>query len=132
MGNIFDDILKIKKEDRELQFYLNYDSLESNLKNQKALKRNKYIAIEIIDGVSSNNIQFQMFAVDRMNDCLEKVKLNFDKNLEDHRTKRLIIDYAFGNTQEELFRKMLPDDIIDKMNNGDIPVNFKEKNQGFF
>ena len=46
MGNIFDDILKIKKEDRELQFYLNYDSLESNLKNQKALKRNKYIAIE--------------------------------------------------------------------------------------
>ena len=120
MGNIFDDILKIKKEDRELQFYLNYDSLESNLKNQKALKRNKYIAIEIIDGVSNSNIQFQMFAVDKMNDCLEKVKLNFDKNLEDHRTKRLIIDYAFGNTQEELFRKMLPGDIINKMNNREI------------
>ena len=131
MGNIFDDILQIKKEDRELQFYLNYDSLESNLKHQKALKRNKYIAIEIIDGVSSSNIQFQMFAVDKMDECLKKVKLNFDKNLEDHRTKRLIIDYAFGNTQEELFRKMLPGDIIDKMNNGDIPVNFKEKNQGF-
>ena len=29
MGNIFDDILQIKKKDRELQFYLNYDSLES-------------------------------------------------------------------------------------------------------
>ena len=81
--------------------------------------------------MSNSNIQFQMFAVDKMDECLKKVKLNFDKNLEDHRTKRLIIDYAFGNTQEELFRKMLPGDIIDKMDNGDIPVDFKEKNQGF-
>ena len=125
MGNIFDDILQIKKEDRELQFYLNYDSLESNLKNQKALKRNKYIAIEIIDGVSNSNIQFQMFAIDRMDECLEKVKLNFDKNLEDHRTKRLIIDYAFGNTQEELFKKLLPESIIKAINDGVINVSYK-------
>ena len=60
-----------------------------------------------------------------MKEFLEKIKLNFDENLEDLRTKRAVADYDFGNTQEELFKKLLPESIIKAINDGVINVSYK-------
>ena len=131
MSTLYEKILKIKEESDNTKRYLTYESLERNLEEQNKLKKYKYIALIIIDGVNTGNVKVELCYVYKMKEILEKIKLNFDENLEDLRTKRVVGDYDFGNTYEELLKKLLPDTIIEKMNNGDIPVDFKEKNQGF-
>ena len=131
MSTLYEKILKMKEESDNTKRYLTYESLERNLEEQNKLKKYKYIALIIIDGVNTGNVKVELCYVYKMKEILEKIKLNFDENLEDLRTKRVVGDYDFGNTYEELLKKLLPDTIIEKMNNGDIPVDFKEKNQGF-
>ena len=131
MSTMYERILKLKEESDNTKRYLTYESLERNLEEQNKLKKYKYIALIIIDGVNTGNVKVELCYVYKMKEILEKIKLNFDENLEDLRTKRVVGDYDFGNTYEELLKKLLPDTIIEKMNNGDIPVDFKEKNQGF-
>ena len=131
MSTLYEKILKMKEESDNTKRYLTYESLERNLEEQNKLKKYKYIALIIIDGVNTGNVKVELCYVYKMKEVLEKIKLNFDENLEDLRTKRVVGDYDFGNTYEELLKKLLPDTIIEKMNNGDIPVDFKEKNQGF-
>ena len=125
MSTMYERILKLKEERDDVKYHLTYEALERNLEEQNKLKKYKYIALIIVDGVNNGNVKLELCYVEKMKEFLEKIKLNFDENLEDLRTKRAVADYDFGNTQEELFRKMLPESIIKAINDGVINVSYK-------
>ena len=125
MSTIYERILKLKEERDDAKYHLTYEALERNLKEQNKLKKYKYIALIIVDGVNNGNVKLELCYVEKMKEFLEKIKLNFDENLEDLRTKRAVADYDFGNTQEELFKKLLPESIIKAINDGVINVSYK-------
>ena len=125
MSTIYERILKLKEERDDAKYHLTYEVLERNLEEQNKLKKYKYIALIIVDGVNNGNVKLELCYVDKMKEFLEKIKLNFDENLEDLRTKRAVADYDFGNTQEELFKKLLPESIIKAINDGVINVSYK-------
>ena len=125
MRTIYERILKLKEERDDAKYHLTYESLERNLEEQNKLKKYKYIALIIVDGVNNGNVKLELCYVEKMKEFLEKIKLNFDENLEDLRTKRAVADYDFGNTQEELFKKLLPESIIKAINDGVINVSYK-------
>ena len=125
MSTMYERILKLKEERDDAKYYLTYEALKRNLEEQNRLKKYKYIALIIVDGVNNGNVKLELCYVEKMKEFLEKIKLNFDENLEDLRTKRAVADYDFGNTQEELFRKMLPESIIKAINDGVINVSYK-------
>ena len=125
MSTIYERILKLKEERDDAKYHLTYEALERNLEEQNRLKKYKYIALIIVDGVNNGNVKLELCYVEKMKEFLEKIKLNFDENLEDLRTKRAVADYDFGNTQEELFKKLLPKSIIKAINDGVINVSYK-------
>ena len=125
MSTIYERILKLKEERDDVKYHLTYEALERNLEEQNKLKKYKYIALIIVDGVNNGNAKLELCYVEKMKEFLEKIKLNFDENLEDLRTKRAVADYDFGNTQEELFKKLLPESIIKAINDGVINVSYK-------
>ena len=125
MSTMYERILKLKEERDDAKYHLTYDTLERNLEEQNKLKKYKYIALIIVDGVNNGNVKLELCYVEKMKEFLEKIKLNFDENLEDLRTKRAVADYDFGNTQEELFKKLLPESIIKAINDGVINVSYK-------
>ena len=125
MSTMYERILKLKEERDRTKHHLTYEALERNLEEQNKLKKYKYIALIIVDGVNNGNVKLELCYVEKMKEFLEKIKLNFDENLEDLRTKRAVADYDFGNTQEELFKKLLPESIIKAMNDGVINVSYK-------
>ena len=125
MSTIYERILKLKEERDDAKYHLTYEALERNLEEQNRLKKYKYIALIIVDGVNNGNAKLELCYVEKMKEFLEKIKLNFDENLEDLRTKRAVADYDFGNTQEELFKKLLPESIIKAINDGVINVSYK-------
>ena len=125
MSTMYERILKLKEERDDAKYHLTYETLERNLEEQNRLKKNKYIALIIVDGVNNGNVKLELCYVEKMKEFLEKIKLNFDENLEDLRTKRAVADYDFGNTQEELFKKLLPESIIKAINDGVINVSYK-------
>ena len=125
MSKMYERILKIKEETDDAKYHLTYEVLERNLEEQNKLKKYKYIALIIVDGVNNGNVKLELCYVEKMKEFLEKIKLNFDENLEDLRTKRAVADYDFGNTQEELFKKLLPESIIKAINDGVINVSYK-------
>ena len=125
MSTIYERILKLKEERDDVKYHLTYEALERNLEEQNKLKKYKYIALIIVDGVNNGNVKLELCYVEKMKEFLEKIKLNFDENLEDLRTKRAVADYDFGNTQEELFKKLLPESIIKAINDGVINVSYK-------
>lgn len=125
MSTMYERILKLKQEREDAKNHLTYEALERNLEEQNKLNKYKYIALIIVDGVNTGNVKLELCYVDKMNEFLEKIKLNFDENLEDLRTKRAVADYDFGNTQEELFKKLLPESIIKAINDGVINVSYK-------
>ena len=125
MSTIYERILKLKEERDDVKYHLTYETLERNLEEQNKLKKYKYIALIIVDGVNNGNVKLELCYVEKMKEFLEKIKLNFDENLEDLRTKRAVADYDFGNTQEELFKKLLPESIIKAINDGVINVSYK-------
>ena len=125
MSTIYERILKLKEERDDAKYHLTYEVLERNLEEQNKLKKYKYIALIIVDGVNNGNVKLELCYVEKMKEFLEKIKLNFDENLEDLRTKRAVADYDFGNTQEELFKKLLPESIIKAINDGVINVSYK-------
>ena len=125
MSTMYERILKLKEERDDAKNHLTYESLERNLEEQNKLKKYKYIALIIVDGVNNGNVKLELCYVEKMKEFLEKIKLNFDENLEDLRTKRAVADYDFGNTQEELFKKLLPESIIKAINDGVINVSYK-------
>ena len=125
MSTMYERILKLKEERDDAKYHLTYESLERNLEEQNKLKKYKYIALIIVDGVNNGNVKLELCYVEKMKEFLEKIKLNFDENLEDLRTKRAVADYDFGNTQEELFKKLLPESIIKAINDGVINVSYK-------
>lgn len=125
MSTIYERILKLKEERDDAKYHLTYEALERNLEEQNRLKKYKYIALIIVDGVNNGNVKLELCYVEKMKEFLEKIKLNFDENLEDLRTKRAVADYDFGNTQEELFKKLLPESIIKAINDGVINVSYK-------
>ena len=125
MSTIYERILKLKEERDDAKYHLTYEVLERNLEEQNRLKKYKYIALIIVDGVNNGNVKLELCYVEKMKEFLEKIKLNFDENLEDLRTKRAVADYDFGNTQEELFKKLLPESIIKAINDGVINVSYK-------
>lgn len=125
MSTMYERILKLKEERDDAKYYLTYEALERNLEEQNKLKKYKYIALIIVDGVNNGNVKLELCYVEKMKEFLEKIKLNFDENLEDLRTKRAVADYDFGNTQEELFKKLLPESIIKAINDGVINVSYK-------
>ena len=125
MSTMYERILKLKEERDDVKYHLTYEALERNLEEQNRLKKYKYIALIIVDGVNNGNVKLELCYVEKMKEFLEKIKLNFDENLEDLRTKRVVADYDFGNTQEELFKKLLPESIIKAINDGVINVSYK-------
>ena len=125
MSTMYERILKLKQEREDAKNHLTYESLERNLEEQNKLNKYKYIALIIVDGVNNGNVKLELCYVEKMKEFLEKIKLNFDENLEDLRTKRAVADYDFGNTQEELFKKLLPESIIKAINDGVINVSYK-------
>lgn len=125
MSTMYERILKLKEERDDVKYHLTYEALERNLEEQNRLKKYKYIALIIVDGVNNGNVKLELCYVEKMKEFLEKIKLNFDENLEDLRTKRAVADYDFGNTQEELFKKLLPESIIKAINDGVINVSYK-------
>ena len=125
MSTMYERILKLKEERDDAKCHLTYETLERNLEEQNKLKKYKYIALIIVDGVNNGNVKLELCYVEKMKEFLEKIKLNFDENLEDLRTKRAVADYDFGNTQEELFKKLLPESIIKAINDGVINVSYK-------
>ena len=125
MSTMYERILKLKEEKDDVKYHLTYEALERNLEEQNKLKKYKYIALIIVDGVNNGNVKLELCYVEKMKEFLEKIKLNFDENLEDLRTKRAVADYDFGNTQEELFKKLLPESIIKAINDGVINVSYK-------
>ena len=125
MSTMYERILKLKEERDDVNYHLTYEALERNLEEQNRLKKYKYIALIIVDGVNNGNVKLELCYVEKMKEFLEKIKLNFDENLEDLRTKRAVADYDFGNTQEELFKKLLPESIIKAINDGVINVSYK-------
>lgn len=125
MSTMYERILKLKEERDDAKYHLTYEALERNLEKQNKLKKYKYIALIIVDGVNNGNVKLELCYVEKMKEFLEKIKLNFDENLEDLRTKRAVADYDFGNTQEELFKKLLPESIIKAINDGVINVSYK-------
>lgn len=125
MSTMYERILKLKEERDDAKYHLTYEVLERNLEEQNRLKKYKYIALIIVDGVNNGNVKLELCYVEKMKEFLEKIKLNFDENLEDLRTKRAVADYDFGNTQEELFKKLLPESIIKAINDGVINVSYK-------
>lgn len=125
MSTMYERILKLKEERDDAKYHLTYEVLERNLEEQNKLKKYKYIALIIVDGVNNGNVKLELCYVEKMKEFLEKIKLNFDENLEDLRTKRAVADYDFGNTQEELFKKLLPESIIKAINDGVINVSYK-------
>ena len=125
MSTMYERILKLKEERDDAKYHLTYEELERNLEEQNRLKKYKYIALIIVDGVNNGNVKLELCYVEKMKEFLEKIKLNFDENLEDLRTKRAVADYDFGNTQEELFKKLLPESIIKAINDGVINVSYK-------
>ena len=125
MSTMYERILKLKEERDDVKYHLTYEVLERNLEEQNKLKKYKYIALIIVDGVNNGNVKLELCYVEKMKEFLEKIKLNFDENLEDLRTKRAVADYDFGNTQEELFKKLLPESIIKAINDGVINVSYK-------
>ena len=125
MSTMYERILKLKEERDDAKYHLTYEALEKNLEEQNKLKKYKYIALIIVDGVNNGNVKLELCYVEKMKEFLEKIKLNFDENLEDLRTKRAVADYDFGNTQEELFKKLLPESIIKAINDGVINVSYK-------
>ena len=125
MSTMYERILKLKEERDDAKYYLTYEALKRNLEEQNKLKKYKYIALIIVDGVNNGNVKLELCYVEKMKEFLEKIKLNFDENLEDLRTKRAVADYDFGNTQEELFKKLLPESIIKAINDGVINVSYK-------
>ena len=125
MSTMYERILKLKEERDDAKYHLTYEVLEKNLEEQNKLKKYKYIALIIVDGVNNGNVKLELCYVEKMKEFLEKIKLNFDENLEDLRTKRAVADYDFGNTQEELFKKLLPESIIKAINDGVINVSYK-------
>ena len=125
MSTMYERILKLKEERDDAKYHLTYEALERNLEEQNRLKKYKYIALIIVDGVNNGNVKLELCYVEKMKEFLEKIKLNFDENLEDLRTKRAVADYDFGNTQEELFKKLLPESIIKAINDGIINVSYK-------
>ena len=125
MSTMYERILKLKEERDDAKHHLTYEALERNLEEQNKLKKYKYIALIIVDGVNNGNVKLELCYVEKMKEFLEKIKLNFDENLEDLRTKRAVADYDFGNTQEELFKKLLPESIIKAINDGVINVSYK-------
>lgn len=125
MSTMYERILKLKEERDDAKYHLTYEALERNLEEQNRLKKYKYIALIIVDGVNNGNVKLELCYVEKMKEFLEKIKLNFDENLEDLRTKRAVADYDFGNTQEELFKKLLPESIIKAINDGVINVSYK-------
>ena len=125
MSTMYERILKLKEERDDAKYHLTYEVLERNLEEQNRLKKYKYIALIIVDGVNNGNVKLELCYVEKMKEFLEKIKLNFDENLEDLRTKRAVADYDFGNTQEELFKKLLPESIIKAINDGIINVSYK-------
>ena len=125
MSTMYERILKLKEERNDAKYHLTYEVLERNLEEQNKLKKYKYIALIIVDGVNNGNVKLELCYVEKMKEFLEKIKLNFDENLEDLRTKRAVADYDFGNTQEELFKKLLPESIIKAINDGVINVSYK-------
>lgn len=125
MSTMYERILKLKEERDDVKYHLTYEALERNLEEQNKLKKYKYIALIIVDGVNNGNVKLELCYVEKMKEFLEKIKLNFDENLEDLRTKRAVADYDFGNTQEELFKKLLPESIIKAINDGVINVSYK-------
>ena len=125
MSTMYERILKLKEERDDVKHHLTYEALERNLEEQNKLKKYKYIALIIVDGVNNGNVKLELCYVEKMKEFLEKIKLNFDENLEDLRTKRAVADYDFGNTQEELFKKLLPESIIKAINDGVINVSYK-------
>ena len=125
MSTMYERILKLKEERDDAKYHITYEVLERNLEEQNKLKKYKYIALIIVDGVNNGNVKLELCYVEKMKEFLEKIKLNFDENLEDLRTKRAVADYDFGNTQEELFKKLLPESIIKAINDGVINVSYK-------
>ena len=125
MSTMYERILKLKEERDDAKYHLTYEVLKRNLQEQNKLKKYKYIALIIVDGVNNGNVKLELCYVEKMKEFLEKIKLNFDENLEDLRTKRAVADYDFGNTQEELFKKLLPESIIKAINDGVINVSYK-------
>lgn len=125
MSTMYERILKLKQEREDAKNHLTYEALERNLEEQNKLNKYKYIALIIVDGVNTGNVKLELCYVEKMKEFLEKIKLNFDENLEDLRTKRAVADYDFGNTQEELFKKLLPESIIKAINDGVINVSYK-------
>ena len=125
MSTMYERILKLKEERDDVKYHLTYEALKRNLEEQNRLKKYKYIALIIVDGVNNGNVKLELCYVEKMKEFLEKIKLNFDENLEDLRTKRAVADYDFGNTQEELFKKLLPESIIKAINDGVINVSYK-------
>ena len=125
MSTMYERILKLKEERDDAKYHLTYEVLERNLEEQNKLKKYKYIALIIVDGVNNGNVKLELCYVEKMKEFLEKIKLNFDENLEDLRTKRAVADYDFGNTQEELFKKLLQESIIKAINDGVINVSYK-------
>ena len=125
MSTMYERILKLKEERDDAKYNITYDVLERNLEEQNRLKKYKYIALIIVDGVNNGNVKLELCYVEKMKEFLEKIKLNFDENLEDLRTKRAVADYDFGNTQEELFKKLLTESIIKAINDGVINVSYK-------
>lgn len=125
MSTMYERILKLKEERDDAKYHLTYEVLERNLEERNKLKKYKYIALIIVDGVNNGNVKLELCYVEKMKEFLEKIKLNFDENLEDLRTKRAVADYDFGNTQEELFKKLLPESIIKAINDGVINVSYK-------
>ena len=125
MSTMYERILKLKEERDDAKYHLTYEALKRNLEEQNRLKKYKYIALIIVDGVNNGNVKLELCYVEKMKEFLEKIKLNFDENLEDLRTKRAVADYDFGNTQEELFKKLLPESIIKAINDGVINVSYK-------
>ena len=125
MSTMYERILKLKEERDDAKYHLTYEALERNLEEQNNLKKYKYIALIIVDGVNNGNVKLELCYVEKMKEFLEKIKLNFDENLEDLRTKRAVADYDFGNTQEELFKKLLPESIIKAINDGVINISYK-------
>ena len=122
MSTMYERILKLKEERDDVKYHLTYEALERKLEEQNKIKKYKYIALIIVDGVNNGNVKLELCYVEKMKEFLEKIKLNFDENLEDLRTKRAVADYDFGNTQEELFKKLLPESIIKAINDGVINV----------
>ena len=115
-------IMKDKNTRKEVKEFLSYKSLENKLKEEHDLNKHEYIGLIYLNGFM-RNIEFKMFHVKDMDFCLDKLKLNFDENLEDNRTKRMVADYAFGNTKDELFEELLTPSIIEGVKAGRIKLS---------